>query len=270
MSIITAHNRIGTSDTRELMLQSLGPVEIARRGVLYIVAVGVDEYSSPAVKNLRYAGTDARAFYEAMVRHAGPLHQRCECLLLAKGGDGKPTREAIENAMLIFRKAGPQDTVALFLAGHGTHDGPNYVFLPQDAATHEGRFPPASVVRWHVFQDALQTAGGRRRMFVDTCHAGGAYNTRLVKETHDADIVVFSATDNISFAQERHELGHGAFTFALTQGLAGGAAIDGDDIELSASMRYVSRKVTIITRGAQATEISLSKVKDFVIARRRT
>jgi hypothetical protein len=52
-----------------------------------------------------------------MLRHAGPLHERAECLLLARGGDREPTRKNIEDAMLLFRNAEPQDTVALFLAG---------------------------------------------------------------------------------------------------------------------------------------------------------
>jgi uncharacterized caspase-like protein len=119
-----------------------------------------------------------------------------------------------------------------------------------------------------VFQDALQTARGRRLMFVDTCHSGGAYNARLVKEAHDAEIVVFSATDSHTLAQERADFSHGAFTFALTQGLGGGAAIGRDDIELSGLMRYVSREVKRLTSNAQVPEINLSKVKDFVIARK--
>jgi hypothetical protein len=266
---ITARNSIGTSEPGELLLRFQGRGDLDRRGALYVVALGVDDYTQSKARSLRYAGADARAFCEAMLRHAGPLHERAECLLLAKGGDREPTRENIENAMLLFRKAEPQDTVALFLAGHGAYDGPNYVFLPQDTGSDGTHFLPASVVRWHVFQDALQTARGRRLMFVDTCHAGGAYNNRLVKDAHDAEIVVFSATDSQTLAQERGELGHGAFTFALTQGLAGGAALGGGgDIELSALLRYVSREVKGITKGAQSPEISLSKVKDFVIARR--
>jgi hypothetical protein len=44
--------------------------------------------------------------------------------------------------------------------------------------------------------------------------------------------------------------------------------IEGDDIELSGLMRYVSREVKRLTRDAQVPEINLSKVKDFVIARK--
>jgi uncharacterized caspase-like protein len=251
-----------------LLLHFLGRGPLDRRGTLYVVAVGVDDYTNSRGHSLRFAGADARAFCEAMLRHAGPLHECAECLLLAKGGDQEPTRKNIEDAMLLFRKAEPQDTVALFLAGHGAYDGPNYVFMPQDTGGKDGHFQPSTVVRWHVFQDALQTATGRRLMFVDTCHSGGAYNARLVKDAHDAEIVVFSATDSRTLAQERAELGHGAFTFALTQGLSGGAALGGDDVALTGLLGYVSREVNAITGGAQSPQFSLSNVKDFVIARK--
>ncbi len=98
---ITARNRIGTAE-RGLLLRFLGHGDLDRRGTLYIVAVGVDDYTNAKAKSLRFAGADARAFCEAMLRHAGPLHERCECRLLAKGGDEAPTRTGIENAMLLF------------------------------------------------------------------------------------------------------------------------------------------------------------------------
>jgi uncharacterized caspase-like protein len=115
---------------RDLLLRFLGRSELDKRVTLYVVAIGVDDYSNSRGQSLRFAGADARAFGEAMLRHAGPMHERSECLLLARGGDQAPTRENIENTMLLLRKAEPEDTVALFLAGHGAPDGPNYVFLP--------------------------------------------------------------------------------------------------------------------------------------------
>ena len=60
-------------------------------------------------------------------------------------------------------------------------------------------------------------------MFVDTCHSRGAYNQRLIKDAADHDIVVFSATDSETEAQEDANLGHGIFTYALAEGLNGGA-----------------------------------------------
>ena len=265
---IVARNRLGTAE-RELILRSLGEGGIEKRGTLYVVAVGVDDYAEGVAKPLRFAGADARAFCESVRRHVAPLHDRIECRLLAKGGDCDPTRANIENAMLLFREAKPQDTVALFLAGHGTYDQADYVFLPQDTAKGDKHLLPATLVRWHVFQNALQQARGRRLLFVDTCHAGGGYNTRLVKEAHDAEIIVFSATDSQTKAEEKEVLGHGAFTFALMQGLKGEAVPKGQsEIRLLALQAYVCDRVSELTDGRQEPTVHLSGAKNFVIARR--
>jgi uncharacterized caspase-like protein len=205
-----------------------------------------------------------------MRRHVMPLHERAEYLLLAKDGDQQPTSDNIQDAMLLFRNAEPQDTVVLFLAGHGVIEGPDYLFLPQDIAGVDGKyFKPSTAVRWSVFQEALQNARGRRLLFVDTCHSGSAYNPRLVKDAHDAGIIVFSATDSKTKALEMADLGHGVFTYALTQGLAGAADPQRDgEVELFALQSYVSREVRSLTNRRQSPAIHLSGVTDFVIARK--
>ena len=144
----------------------------------------------------------------------------------------------------------------------------DYLFLPGDTAEDGGHWRPSTVVRWTVFQNALQNARGVRLMFVDTCHAGGAYNPRLIKDAHDAEIIVFSATDASTKALELVTLGHGVFTFALTQGLTGGAANHDGAVELFALQSYVARQVENLTHGTQAPAIHLSGVKNFVIARK--
>ena len=265
---IVARNRLGTAE-QELILRFLGEGGIEKRGTLYVVAVGVDDYAEDVARKLRFAGADAHAFCEAMRRHVAPLHERMECRILAKGGDCDPIRANIENAMLLFREARPQDTVALFLAGHGTYDQKDYVFLPQDTAMGDKHLLPATLVRWHVFQNALHQSRGRRLLFVDTCHAGGAYNTRLVKEAHDSEIIVFSATDSQTKAEEKEALGHGAFTFALMQGLRGEAVPKGQsEIQILALQNYVCNRVSELTGGRQEPTVHLSGAKNFVIAQR--
>ena len=58
-------------------------------------------------------------------------------------------------------------------------------------------------------------------MFADTCHSGGAYNSRLVNDAANANIIVFSATDTETLSWEFDTLAHGAFTYALIEGLEG-------------------------------------------------
>jgi uncharacterized caspase-like protein len=167
----------------------------------------------------------------------------------------------------MFNEALPQDTVVLFLAGHGVYEGSNYLFLPEDAEKQNGHWLPSSTVNWSTLQSALQSSHGRRIMFVDTCHAGGAYNARLVKDAADADIVVFSATDEVTLAQESEELKHGVFSYALAEGLNGEADIfKNGKISIFALATYVSNEVERITNYNQEPKYNVGGSTNFVLA----
>src|SRR5262249_42867498 len=121
-----------------------------------------------------------------------------------------------------------------------------------------GHWLPSSTVNWVTLQNALQSALGRRIMFVDTCHAAGAYNRRLVKDAVDAGIVVFSATDEVTVAQERNALGHGVFTYALEKGISGDADILHDNtITILGLAAYVSSQVQKLTNYNQEPTFQL-------------
>ena len=193
---VTARNEAGET-THTVALRFDGHSHLDQRGTLFILAVGVDDYDYYPNASLRFAAKDARAFHDHMVRHSGPLHKTVESKLLVKGGDAEPTRDNIENALALFRKARAEDTVVLFLAGHGTSEPTDdqfslvdrilrtprpadYLFLPQNAHADGEHWLPTSVAPWTMFERALQNAQGLRLMFVDTCHAHGAYDPRMV------------------------------------------------------------------------------------------
>jgi uncharacterized caspase-like protein len=122
-------------------------------------------------------------------------------------------------------------------------------------------------MQWSVLQKALQDAQGSRIMFVDTCHSSGAYNSRLVKDAADANIVVFSATDKDTEAQETSKLGHGVFTYALSQGLNGEAdPRKKGSVSIFALSDYVSDEVKRVTNDEQEPVFSGAGVKNFVLA----
>jgi uncharacterized caspase-like protein len=136
----------------------------------------------------------------------------------------------------------------LFLAGHGVNDEPDYLFLPTDAKANGKVFDRSTVVPWEALQTAIETRKGRRIMLVDTCHSGNAFNARLIKDAADASIAVYAATDAETLAQERPKLGHGVFTYAVIEGLKGGADVSKDNVvqaeELSAYVSNLVRKLT--------------------------
>ena len=140
-----------------------------------------------------------------MEKRAGPLHERVVKRVLVNGAaaDDAPTAANIQDALGLLRQTGRNDTVMLFVSGHGVNDGPNYRFVPTDAAFGAGGFlRPASVVPWYAFQEALVGAKGRRILFLDTCHSGNAFNQKLLGDSYEANIVVYSSARWDQLARE--------------------------------------------------------------------
>jgi WD40 repeat protein len=265
---VVARNGVGET-VQDLLVYLDREGVLDKKGRLFIVAVGVDKYTKLGDRyTLRYAGADARLMVDTLTKKAGPLHTEVISKLLVSDGDTPPTKANIEDALALFRDANPEDTVILFIASHGVNDGADYLMIPEDAERNDtGRWRPSSVVKWTLLQQALQDAQGSRIMFVDTCHSSGAYSSRLVKDAADANIVVFSATDKDTEAQETRELGHGVFTYAVSEGINGGADFGKKGLVNVLSLgAYVSDEVMRMTNDEQEPVFSGSGVKNFVLA----
>lgn len=264
---ITANNAVGAS-TASLRLVRKGKAPEVANGVLYMVAVGVDDYAH-FDQDLRFAGADAKAFLNALTQRSRGLYKRVETLTIAKGGAFEPTSENIQKALQIFKKAQPEDTVVLFLAGHGVNQGADYLFLPGDAKFNAKAklWEKSTVIDWRQLHQAIDQAQGRRIMVVDTCKAGNAYNPRLIKDADDAFVTVLAATDAETLAQERPALGHGVFTYSILQGLDGKADVEPDrQIKLRELADFVTANVKKLTDGKQEPTARLPRKENFVIS----
>lgn len=147
---IRGYNAIGQT-TETLHLARPGTSALDQRGTLYVVSIGVDDHPNFG-QNLKFAGADARAFQQMLVAKAGPLHTHVKSIVLAKDGDAPPTAAKIEQALAELANAGPNDTIVLFLAGHGVNDEPDYLFLPTDAKANGKVFDRSTVVPWEALQ----------------------------------------------------------------------------------------------------------------------
>jgi WD40 repeat protein len=266
---VVARNAVGET-VQELMLYLDGEGALNRKGKLFIVAIGIDKYVNLGTQNaLHYAGADAKLMVETLTKKAGPLHSEVRSSILVSGGATPPTKRNVENALDLFADAQPEDTVILFLAGHGINQGADYLFMPEDAnRMPNGRWEPSTMVKWTDLQGAVQNAQGRRIMFVDTCHSSGAYSPRLVKDAYDSNIIVFAATDRETLAQERSELGHGVFTYALNKGLEGAAdMLKKGTVNIFELGAFVSDEVRRLTNEEQEPTVTLSGSKNFMLAR---
>ena len=275
---IVARNKVGQT-VKEFILFHDRRGQLDARGTLYVLAIGVDKYArlpslcGPDKKqscNLRFAGKDARAFRDVLVKRTAPLYKEVKTLLLSSDGDKPPTKANIEDALgEMLGRAGPEDTTVLFIAGHGVNDGRSaeYLFLPAEAESSADGWRRSTVVPWTQLQSALHNTQGRRLMFADTCHSGGAYNARLVNDAHNANIIIFAATDTQTLAWELAHLSHGAFTYALIQGLEGKARRSDGSVTVLGLGAFISDEVASLTEDKQKPTFHISGATNFMLAR---
>ena len=266
--------------------------EAPKRGKLFAVVVGVEKYPFlPDACNgrscdLRYPVDDAAAFLDVLKKRTAPLFTGMESLVLInsdsldkdKGetffvaGAGaealEPEADTIEDEIEDFLdKSGPDDTTIVFVAGHGINIGEDYYFIPTDGRREDAdKWKRSSLVEWSDIQKAVERAEGVRFMVLDTCHAANAFNPRLEKDAADARIVVFSATAANNTALELAELGHGAFTYTLLEGLRGAAKTSDDGVTLFGLADYVGREVAALTQSQQKPFYYVGGVENLLLA----
>jgi WD40 repeat protein len=276
-------NAIG-EEAETLTLIHDGEGDLDKRGTLHILAIGVNDYnglgnicgdSGKESCDLTSAGADARTFVEAVEKRLGPAHERVRKRVLVNGGDPKdaPTAANITDAVELLRLSKENDTVVLFVAGHGSNEGPDYRFLATDASWMGGALRGSTVVPWQTLQGAVEAAKGRRILFIDTCHSGNAYNQRLGNAAYHANIIAYTAARFDQLALEDSTLGHGIFTYAVVEGLRGtGAVTPKGEISTKSLADYVVGRVNSLAKalnGEQEPQYFKGRdAQDFVLTRR--
>ena len=134
---------------------------------LYAVAMGVSEYSNPDW-NLKYAAKDARDVLARLKDKAGDSYGEVKELLLT---DKEVTKESIVKIKDFLSGATIDDTVLMFVAGHGLLDSKyDYYFGTTDIDFSN---PAEKGIAFEEFDDLLaELPSLKKSLLIDTCHAG--------------------------------------------------------------------------------------------------
>ncbi|MGI9522548.1 MAG: Ig-like domain-containing protein [Hyphomicrobiaceae bacterium] len=251
--VVIAENDIGQTEAT-LNVVHVGVGDLDKRGTLFILAIGVDRYPGlgkacdPKRNNscdLRFAGADAKAFAKAAHTQLGPQHRKSDILLLTNDPkNSAPTTANIRRYLSDIRnRAMPEDTVIVFIAGHGVNDRADYLFLPTDAKFEGRGWAGDRILPWVELERIIHSTRGRRYLFVDTCHSANAYHAKLGNAAFYADIVAFASAGVDEQALELTQLQHGLFTYAVLDGLGGHADRNGDElIRVSELGQYLTER----------------------------
>jgi len=245
--------------------QKILSVHLAKkREEVYGVVIGINKYKN--LPSLKYAVNDAREFYRYLVE-VNQVPKDHIWLLL----DEDATLEKLKSTLgtLLRQSAGKDDTVIIFLAGHGATDqdpnspdgdGLEKYILPYNANPKDlyaTAMPMSEIAR------IFQRINSERLVFIsDTCYSGASGGRTILAGRARANVsgaflerisqgkgrVILTASDANELSVEKDELKHGVFTYYLLEGLRGKADLDGDGvITVDEIYRYVSMKVPMAT-----------------------
>jgi hypothetical protein len=261
--------RVVATDTDGLIAEKSLTVRYhPKRRNLWAVVVGINDY--PKVPKLKYAVSDAEAFYRFLVEENRVPPENVTLLLNEKA--------SLVNLRSILgtrikSAARENDMVIIFFAGHGATerdatspdgDGLEKYLLPYDSDPSDlytTAMPMVEVGR------ILNRIRSERLVFIaDACYSGGS-GGRTVSVTgiratiadgfldriasgRGKVIITASAANEVSV--EKDDLGHGVFTYYLLEGLRGKADLDHDSmITVDEAYRYVYDQVPRATAQEQ-------------------
>lgn len=199
---------------------------------LHLVAVGINRYRDEAM-NLKYASSDANAMAELFRRRGRRQYGE---VVVAKVLDEQATKDGILKGLeKVAQEAQPEDTLVVFLCGHGKMVGQRYYFIPHEFQRQQSGIEedirqqglPADVLG-----DVLsKVPAGRRLLIFDTCASGGAlgisrqgqdpfaFRGAIEKLGQRQAVFTIAASAAGQEAQEIEQLGHGVLAYALLAGL---------------------------------------------------
>ena len=233
----------------------------------WVLSIGVSVYENKQL-SLRYAANDAAAIANILKDQEGKLFS--EVFVKTLVNEQCTRADIMGNLTSHLGKAGPDDVVFIFVAGHGVRHKQtgSYYFLTYNADAksliYEG-------LKWSDFEEAIKIMSKNVNKVVlalDTCHAGsmktylrgidGGEDLALaLKQASGLYILASSKAGEESIEREHFKLpiekeGHGAFTYALLKGLSGEANFDRDSyVSVHELFKYVAKLVPRITEGQQ-------------------
>ena len=252
------------------------PTKVApekRAGRLFAVVIGISHYdkrdAGGQINDLQYADRDAQSMMDFLKSPAGGGVTDEDSLLLL---NQDATTEGVRHALFTFlTKPQEQDTVVIYIAGHGAPDPldpRNLYLLTADAKPDD--MGGTAFPMWQL-QDVFERVLKAKRVitFADTCHSYGFSGARagagqrrannlvnqyLQRYASKGQRAVITASDisESSFEDAKWGDGHGVFTYFLLRGLKGEADRNHDGVVTAGEIfAYLKESVPQATDGKQ-------------------
>jgi len=246
-------------------------------GDRWAVIVGIDDYQD--LGKLTTARNDAKTLAQTLIENGGFAENRVILLTDdAAEPQNRPTLATMKRRIeQVAALAGKGDTLLVYFSGHGVTRKSNF---NDSTSPEEGLLVPmvgdvdgALALSW--LKDVLSKSQAKSKMLIlDACHAGsaakgvGGIAPSLVAETTGLVMLLSSAAGQVSYPDDDGT--RSVFSKYLTEGLAGAADANGDNILTQAELlNFVRKRMTdwSLKTGKTQTPVAFPKVADeFALA----
>jgi formylglycine-generating enzyme required for sulfatase activity/uncharacterized caspase-like protein len=191
----------------------------------WAISIGINTYDN--ITALSYARQDAEALARFFIEGARfkQVYLMAEEAQPIEGDAGPPfqSRPTFTNLMRFLRARFEQpflkssDNLWFFFAGHGRRDRDKDYLLPLDA--DPGNVAMTAIEVRYVVEQLKKSGAGNVVMLLDACRNIGARDGSAVGLERQNGTVTISSCSVAEFSFEIDDLRHGAFTYALLEGL---------------------------------------------------
>jgi WD40 repeat protein len=229
---------------------------------LWLVSAGVSHYRNP-LYDIGYAAADAQSIAHVLEAQQGGLYAHVHETVLS---DRRATAQNIRAALKTLKQAKPDDTVMVFLSGHGVQASGKTYFAPWGVFVND---LDGTCLEWREIVGSISGLYAKKLLFTDACHSGAklgahqATSAQLAEAVRrESGIVMLASSQSDEFSYEDKEVKQGIFSLALAEALEGKADVDGDgNVTLPEIAMYVPKRVSESTKGLQNPQLVL--VQDF-------
>lgn len=263
--LIQAYEKTGGTAEKSMLMEISNPssdeakeTEKTKTRKLIVASIGIDRYAAP--NELTYSVKDASDFLQTVEKNKSDAYDK---VLTYGVFDDKATAKNIDDVFSqIETNADSNDTVLIYLSGHGLREGMNYYFVPYDGKGNDLASTALSQQRMKANIAKLNKIG-RVFLFIDSCHSGAfeldGVNQEIssfdkLKHQFGENIFVLAASRADQEAQDMFRLkdkavaNNGLFAYAVLEGLKGAAARREDNIVDNYTLgNYVRRRVDALS-----------------------
>jgi Caspase domain len=215
-------------------IKSFYAKKLKKKPLVFIKSIGIDEYQGQELE-LNFAVADAKDIFRVISDYQESLQAKkrntkqystVKTLLLNNKASKKQILATLD---AVKRSADSEDTLFVFMSGHGQVVDNKWYFLPQEAKT---LLKPEHVKKVGLsaaeLSDKLVSIPNQKIvLIIDACQSGAVtenFNNFQQRRdlsglSKDTGIHIMAATRADQLAPEYSQLGHGVFTYVLLNGL---------------------------------------------------